>query len=278
MEHRFTTPEPVRLHVELGRGSLRVEATEEARHRGETLVAVAGELADQTVVTQDGDLVSVVVPRRRFGFGSSDGPEVHVRVTVPSGSDAALRSGSAAIEVAGSLGALATKSGSGVVTVQRLHGRGLLESGSGDLHVKAVDGELQARSGSGDVHLGVVTAPTSVSTGSGDVAVERVEAPLVVKTGSGDLAVVEATAAVSLASGSGDAHVRTFRRGDLAVRNASGDVRLGIPSGTPVWTDVETRTGSIRNDLAPTGEPAEGQDHVELRVRTASGDIQLDPL
>jgi DUF4097 and DUF4098 domain-containing protein YvlB len=97
----------------------------------------------------------------------------------------------------------------------------------------------------------------------------------VVKTGSGDLKVVTANDDVALSTGSGDLSIGTARRGRLSLKGASSDVRIGIPSGTPVWTDINTVTGSIRSDLESVGAPQEGQDHIELQARTVSGDITL---
>ena len=51
--------------------------------------------------------------------------------------------------------------------------------------------------------------------------------------------------------------------------------RVGVPAGVPVWTDITTVSGSIRSSLEGAGQPAEGEDHVELRAKTVSGDIVL---
>ena len=59
-------------------------------------------------------------------------------------------------------------------------------------------------------------------------------------------------------------------RGKITAKNVSGDVRVGIPAGTPVWTDVNTVTGSVASNLESAGKPAEGQDYVELRATTVS--------
>jgi DUF4097 and DUF4098 domain-containing protein YvlB len=64
-------------------------------------------------------------------------------------------------------------------------------------------------------------------------------------------------------------------RGRVTVKGASGDVAIGVATGIPVWTDVATVTGTIRSDLQGAGQPQEGQDHVEIRVKTVSGDIVL---
>jgi hypothetical protein len=34
----------------------------------------------------------------------------------------------------------------------------------------------------------------------------------------------------------------------------------------------------VRSDLEGAGEPEEGQDYIELRAKTVSGDIQLEQL
>jgi len=65
------------------------------------------------------------------------------------------------------------------------------------------------------------------------------------------------------------------RRGRVSAKGASGDVVVGIPAGVPVWTDITTVSGRIRLDLQGAGQPEEGQDHVELRARTVSGDVVL---
>jgi DUF4097 and DUF4098 domain-containing protein YvlB len=86
----------------------------------------------------------------------------------------------------------------------------------------------------------------------------------------------DAQADVELSTASGDLVVELMRRGQLAAKNVSGDIRVGIPAGTPVWTDVSSMTGHIRSSLQSAGQPAEGQDYVELRAKTISGDILLE--
>ena len=44
---------------------------------------------------------------------------------------------------------------------------------------------------------------------------------------------------------------------------------------TPVWTDISSLTGRIHSTLSGAGQPAEGQDHVEVRAVTVSGDVEL---
>jgi hypothetical protein len=81
-----------------------------------------------------------------------------------------------------------------------------------------------------------------------------------------------------MSTGSGDLHIGAAHRGRLTVKGASGDVRVGIPAGVPVWTDISTLSGSIHSDLRGAGEPAAGADHIELRAKTVSGDIVLSQI
>lgn len=267
MQKTFTTPDPVALHVELGSGKVTIEAT----GTDESRVTVTGPRAEEFVVTQSGRNLAVIAPRGRF-FGGDDHT---VEVVVPEGSDVSTKTGSADTETSGRLGTARFKTGSGDIEVDRTDGTMLVESGSGDVRCHEAGDSVRIKSGSGDVDLGDVRGRTGISTGSGDVVIGFAHEATVVKTGSGDLEVTRTEADVSLATASGDLVVRHAPRGKITAKNVSGDVRIGIPNGTPVWTDVNSVTGAVTSDLQSVGKPAEGQDYVELRATTVSGDVHL---
>ena len=267
-EHHFDTPKPIDLLTEIGRGSVAVRATETA----ETRVEITGRDADQVTVRQDDDHVSVVGPRQRPGFG---GDRLDVVVTLPTGSRIAVRTGSADIAVTGTVDTARLKSGSGDVRLEAADGAVLVETGSGDVRLDTVRGDLKVKSGSGDVAVPVAEGGATISTGSGDIRLGRTGGPVVVKTGSGDLEVRAAGGDVAMTTGSGDLVIGRAARGRVTVKAASGDVRLGVPSGVPVWTDISTVSGKIRSDLTGAGRPAEGVDHLEVRAKTVSGDVVL---
>lgn len=269
-DHRFDTPHPVRLFTEIGKGSVRVVATDTA----ETVVEISGRDAELTVVRQDGDQVSVVGPKVRNGFFGGDS-RLDVVVTLPAASTVAVRTGSANIDVAGTIASGQLKSGSGDVVTDTCTGPLVVETGSGDVRVESAGAELKVKSGSGDVTVVDAGAAVLVSTGSGDVRLETTRGAAVVKTGSGDLEVGEAEGDVALTTGSGDLVVGRAHRGRVTVKGASGDVAIGIPAGVPVWTDISTITGAIRSNLPGAGQPRDGADHVEVRAKTVSGDIVL---
>ena len=272
-DYQFQTPQRVQLFTRIGRGSVRVRALDTT----ETRVRVAGPDSDQVVVTQDGDEISVVAPRQRTGFSGRE-PEYDVTVTLPHDSDVQTRTGSAGITIEGPVGTCRLKSGSGDVQLDTVNGPAMIHTGSGDITVGEAHAELRVKSGSGDVRIGRSESSTVVSTGSGDVRIETSHGPTVVKTGSGNVGVEDSHGDLSLATGSGDMVVAAAHRGRFVANGASGDVHVGVPAGIPVWTDIFTMTGDIRSDLVGAGEPAEGADHIEVRAKTATGDIVLRQL
>ncbi|TIC84974.1 DUF4097 domain-containing protein [Nocardioides sp. GY 10113] len=272
-EHAVDTPRPIELVAAIRGGRLTVTAADVTT----TTVRVSGAQAEEVVVERmrGRDGISVVAPKPRGGlFGSGVALDIDVRV--PTGSSLVVRSGSADVATAGELAVAKVKCGSGDVDIECLTGAAVVTSGSGRVRIGYVGGALKASSGSGSVEVGGAGSAAAISTGSGDVRVGRTAAILSVKTGSGDIEVGEAEDDVAMRTGSGSMVVRTARRGRISGRSGSGDVRLGIPDGTPVWTDITTG-GRATSGLRPVGAPEPGADHVEIRVVTGSGDVVLAP-
>jgi DUF4097 and DUF4098 domain-containing protein YvlB len=273
MQRTFNTPAPISLFVELRAGDLVVHAGA----TDETVVEVSGGGAEDVTVEQHGDEISVVAGRGGNGFfGSSR--QVSVHVSLPEDSRLSTKLGSADLRVEGRVGATKVRTGSGGVQVDEIGAEASFEAGSGDIQVDVVSGALQVKSGSGDVVLDQVRGRAEVSTGSGDVSVGSAQQSFSAKSGSGDLRAREAHGDVVMSTASGDLVVDQLHRGQLSAKNVSGDIHVGVPSGVPVWTDVSTMTGSVRSNLQGAGQPDEGQDYIELRAKTVSGDIELRQL
>lgn len=268
----FGTTTPAKLYVELRAGRLEVSAIE----TDTTTITVTGNGSEDVVVEQDGDQISVLDRKPRVAFFGSDG--ILVEATVPIDSQLRTKTGSADVRARGRLAAAWLQTGSGDAELEEIGGPLEANTGSGDVDVRMVGGAARFKTGSGEISVGTAGAETSVSSGSGDVVVKHAVGAVNAKTGSGDVRVEVADGDVALATGSGDLAIGRVSRGNVESKGASGDIRVGIPAGTPVWTDITTVSGSIRSSLQGTGQPEPGQDHVELRARTVSGDIILDQL
>lgn len=273
MQKTFSTPNPVSLYVEVGSGGVTLHTDE----TDQTSVDVNGRNADAVIVEQRGDEIVVIARQGRGGFFGSSG-DLDVHVSLPHFSKVTTKLGSADLRAMGRLGQSMIRSGSGDVEIEDVDGDLVVESGSGDLGVDRITGDLRVKSGSGDVTVQRVAGDASIATGSGDVELETAGGAVEVKSGSGDLRVREAQQDVALSTASGDLVVDRMSRGQLAAKNVSGDITVGIPAGIPVWTDITSMTGSVRSDLEGAGEPDAGEDYVELRARTVSGDVYLEQL
>lgn len=271
MERSFETPRPIELYVESHSGTLTITASDVSQ----TDVVVTGKNAEDYVVEQRDDQIQVVAPKQGMGFlltGSGRGAEI--RVTMPAQSALTVKIGSADTTVHGPIAGLWVTTGSGDLDADLVDGTTEVQSGSGDIRIAELSGTGAIKSGSGDVSISRC-ADLAIATGSGDVRIESVGGRLTIKTGSGDVHVGESADDLTLSTGSGDLTVEVAHKGRFKIKGASGDVRIGVPEGTPVWTDISTLSGRMRSDLTPVGAPDEGQDHLEIRATTASGDITL---
>jgi DUF4097 and DUF4098 domain-containing protein YvlB len=275
MQRTFTTEQPVSLYVELRSGDLVVSA----RDTTETVVDVTGSNTDdpRTVsIEQRGDDIVVVALAGRHGFFGSSQQQLSVHVTVPTDSRVTTKLGSADLRADGRLGDSLLRTGSGETRIAGLGGSGVVEAGSGDITIDSAAGSLRVKCGSGDVTVERLDGPAEISTGSGDVTVGTATAPISVKSGSGTARVRNTQGDVALNTASGDLLIDTIHQGRVVAKNVSGDIRVGVSAGTPVWTDITSVTGTVRSNLEGAGEPMEGQDFVELRAKTVSGDVYLE--
>jgi DUF4097 and DUF4098 domain-containing protein YvlB len=255
--HEFACQGPIDVRVRIGAGDLSVMA--EATSTAVVHVMPADgsrssqEAAEHTRVTFSGDTLQIEAPERS---GWRNG-RVRVEARVPTDSRLRAGLGSADVRTEGQLGAA------------------IVHTGSGDAMVRITTGDLQVESGSGDVSVGTVGGALRVKTGSGDISADTVTGAVSVKAASGDIRLGAVGGDVEVTSASGDIGLGTVRSGNLKINSASGDVSVGVPTGTSVWLDLSTVSGSTDSDLAMTGDAPDGGPALSLRVNTVSGDIRV---
>ncbi|NYI79748.1 DUF4097 family beta strand repeat-containing protein [Nocardioides panzhihuensis] len=247
--YTFMSTAPAKLFVEFGKGNLEVQATD----TDETTVEVDGDDAESLVVEQNGDTINVIDPHKG-PFSRSR--RYDITITAPSRSQLRARTGSADIATQGVLRAAWIQTGSGDVRIDQVAEEFQVESGSGDIEADTLGGHASIKSGSGDIRIGTAH-DLNTKTGSGTVEIDEVEGDVSHSTGAGDFAIHSVSA------------------GRISVKGASSDVHIGIPNGTPVWTDINTVTGRCTSTVQSAGAPAAGEPYVELRTTTVSGDVTL---
>ncbi|MEV7628176.1 DUF4097 family beta strand repeat-containing protein [Actinoplanes sp. NPDC089786] len=258
-----STPVTVALKVPSGR----VDITAEDRL---TVVAdvqpmdgseASRQAAENTQVTLDGDTLIIRAPEQH-GWGFRRTGKLRVTVRVPPDSSLACDLASADLTATGRYGTAQVKLASGDLRLGDVTADAVLESSSGDLTVGQVGGSLRINTASGDQRAGDVIGDVKAEAASGDIQIHGVGGSATVKVASGDI------------------KVGLLRAGEARLSAASGDVRVGVLAGTGVWLDVSTAAGRTRNELAmgadaPGATAASTGAQLELRIRTASGDIDI---
>lgn len=207
---------------------------------------------DLIEITHAGDLVSIRLKKdsgRRW-FRS----EASIAVTLPPGSDIQIKTASG--DVYGSVDA----GGLDVATA------------SGDVRFGDVS-DAKIKSASGDVSIGDVSGDLHCVSASGDFRVDAVAGELSVSTASGDVSIGEARGRTVTKSASGDTKIGRFSGPSLNAKSMSGDVIVGLAPAMSIDADIATLSGSLRNDVTPSGE--EATRHATLRIKTMSGDVVL---
>lgn len=270
LDRAFHTPQPIELYVENGRGLVDVSATSTTS----TTVRITGERAEEYDVRHLGDRIAIIAPKDSGGFFGRH-PRAEIYVEVPLASGLSAKVGSSDVVTHGRFDDTRIECGSGDVSLDVVDGSTSVQSGSGDVAAGHLAGEARIKSGSGDVDVTRADSDLVVTTGSGDVHVETARGELAIKTGSGDAHVVSMGGAGVFTTGSGDLVVAAVASGRVTAKTASGDVRIGVVSGTPVWTDVRTASGRLTSTLPSIGEPGADQPYLEVRATTGSGHVTL---
>ena len=276
----FDTPEPISVTLELGIAHVCIVAGD----RPDTVVEVRpSDPAKKSDVTAaehtraeyaDGRL-SIKAPRgwRPHSFRSG-GESIDVKIDLPAGSHLRGDTGIGTLRASGRLGACSfgigagdiqidragpvqLKTGVGHVTVGRTGGHTVVIAGTGAVRIDGVDGTAVVKNSNGDTWIGDVTGDLRVASANGSISVDRSPATVAAKTVRGDVRLGEVA------------------RGDVRAETAYGQVEVGIRDGVAAWLDLDTRFGTVHNDLDAAESPAPGEDTVDVRARTSFGDITI---
>ena len=276
----FDTPEPISVTVEFGVGDLRIVASD----RTDTMVEVRPSdpakkadvtAAEQTRVEFAGGRLLIKAPKnwRRYSFRGG-GESVDVQVELPAGSQLRGETGVAALRCRGRLGECRYKTGIGDIQLDRA-GAVQLRTGVGDITVERAGGDAELTTGSGSLRIDGIDGTAVVKNSNGDTWIGRATGDLRVNAANGRISVDQAGGAVTAKSANGDVRLGEVAHGAVLAQTAFGKVEIGIRDGVAAWLDLNTRYGTVRNDLDTADRPGAGEEAVEVRARTAFGDITI---
>ncbi len=213
----------------------------------------ARELVAASRVTFESGRLDVHVPSRTF-----KNAEVLCTVRLPVGSSVTVRTGSADVRCAGTVGDFTATVASGDVDVENVEGELSVTIASGDLRCERVSNRARLRGASGDVTIGQAGGPVELSVASGDIEI-------------GD-----AAASVKADNASGDVEIRRAHEGEIRAKTASGDITVGVASGVGAYLDVRSLSGDMTCTL-PFDESEPGDAKLRIICESVSGDVAIVP-
>lgn len=276
---RFDTPEPISVTLELSVGDVWLLASD----RPDTTVDVLPSnpakeedvaAASQTRVEYASGSLLVKAPKGwRQWTPWGGGESIEVRIQLPAGSRVQATTHVGALHSTGRLGECRYRTGAGAV---RLEDAGPLElkSGAGDVSMDTVAGTAEITT-AGTVSVGRIDGSAVVRNRNGDTWVGEVNGDARVNAANGDIRIDRAHETVAVKTANGDVRLGEVGRGVVVAQSASGAVDVGVRDGVAAWLDLETKFGTVQNGLGTVQPPPQGEETVEVRVRTSAGNITI---
>jgi DUF4097 and DUF4098 domain-containing protein YvlB len=273
----FDTPESISVTVEVGVANLRIAASD----RTDTVVEVRpSDEADESDVQaakqirvdfSNGNL-QITGAKRTFDF-SKKTRSVELTVELPTDSRISAHMVMGEVRTTGRLGQSRFKT-TGNVQIERT-GPLRLHTGIGPVTVGSVAGHAEISTGSGKIQVGEIDGTAEFKNSNGDTAIDAVTGDVRVRNANGEISVERAGAGVDVKTSNGAIRLGEVVRGSVVFGTANGDLDIGIAEGTAAWLEVSTGFGHVRNLLENAPRPDEADETVEVRGRTAYGDITI---
>jgi DUF4097 and DUF4098 domain-containing protein YvlB len=237
--------------------------------------------------------------------GSTEDFEVLIKVELPKGVNADIRTASADVSIADLKdNDFAIDGSSSDVTIEDCAGDYSLNLSSGDVEARTIEGGFSLSGSSSDYEISEIKGDVKASTSSGDGIIEKIYGDVDLKSSSGDLRIYNIDGDLMLESTSGDMVAEnvsgsvdgestsgtiklrhlTNKEGRFRAHTTSGDVYLEIDRGFGGDVRAETVSGDIdsRIDIATRRSSDDyltghiGQGVGEIIIETTSGDITLE--
>jgi DUF4097 and DUF4098 domain-containing protein YvlB len=275
----FDTPDPISVTLELGLGDVRIVASD----RADTIVDVRPSdptkksdvaAAEQTRVEYASGSLLVKAPkgwRQRTPWGGTESIDVHIEL--PAGSAVRGAAGVAALRCTGRIGECRYRTGVGDIQLEEA-GTLKLTAGGGDITVDVAVGRAEITT-AGAVRISRIDGPAVVKNRNGDTRIGEVTGDARVNAANGAISIDMARATVSVKTANGDVRLGEVTHGVVVAQSAFGSVEVGVRDGVAAWLDLETKFGTVQNDLDAAEQAQPGEDAVEVHAHTSMGNITI---
>ena len=273
----FATPEPISVTLDLAVGDVRFTAGD----RVDTVVEVR-----PTDRSRDLDVEAAAATRVNYSTGALviKGPKprglrhkvgsIDVTIELPARSSVHASAAMADFHGQGRLGECRFKTAAGHIRLDQtgsLH----LSTAAGHITVDDVSGNVEISTGSGEVRIREIDGTAVIKNSNGDSWVGDISGDVRVNSANGSIAVDKALGAVDAKTANGNVRLGEVVRGSVGLETAMGELEVGIREGTAAFLDVRTTFGAVRSSLAASDGPEKSEESVDVRARTAFGDILI---
>jgi DUF4097 and DUF4098 domain-containing protein YvlB len=275
----FDTPEPISVTLDVAVGDIQVVASD----RTDTIVDVRPSdpanrsdvtAAEQTRVEYaSGRLLVKASKGWKWSFRAR-GESIDVQIELPTGSQVNGEAGVAALRSTGRIGGCSFKTGAGDIQVDQA-GPLDLRAGAGDITVGHAQGNVEVSTGTGAVGIGSIDGTAVVKNSNGDTWIGEVTDDVRVKAANGRITIDRARGAVSAKTANGAVSLGEVAHGAVLAETAAGTIEVGVREGVAAWLDLKTGFGNVLNDLEASDRPTSNEEAVDVRARTAYGDITI---
>jgi DUF4097 and DUF4098 domain-containing protein YvlB len=265
--------------LELGVGDVRITADD----RGDTIVDVlpsdptkASDVAAarQTRVEYQNGTLLIRSPKGWRQWTPWGGHEsVDVRIELPAGSAVRGTAGAGGFRCTGRIGECRFRTGVGDIALESA-GLAELKAGAGDVTVGVIAGRTEIKT-AGAVRIGRIDGPATVRNSNGDTSIGEVVGEAHVNAANGAISVDLAHGEIVAKTANGGVRIGEAARGPVVAQSALGAVEIGLPDGVPAWLELETKFGSVHNELDAAERPGPGEHSVEVHAHTSMGDITV---
>ena len=149
-----------------------------------------------------------------------------------------------------------------------------LSAGAGAVTVDEVGGAADVKT-AGAIRIGRVDGPATIKNSNGDTWIGEVTGEVRVRAANGAIAVDVARGDVDAKTANGNVRLEEVAHGTAVAQSAFGAVDVGVRDGVAVWLDLETKFGTVHNDLGASERPRPEDETVEVHAHTSMGDITI---
>ena len=254
-EDVYEVDSDVHVDIEILQGRIEIEGW----GKDEVRVRARGSGADGLDVEVEHDWVSIRAGGRGLGFFL--GGEVDLRIDVPKDSHIQAKTLNGRIKAKDVEGTLSLHTVNGSIDVDGEPEEVFLETVSSSIDFRGKDSRVDARSMSGSIELRGVGEEVEASSMSGSIRIRE-----------GKLERAE----VNTMSGSIDIEAELENDARLYAKTHSGTITLTVPENTSAHFDVETRSGSIKNDFGPHAKRRRGAHRLDFDTGDGKGRVTLE--